>query len=53
MMFHLTVFYSQPFKIENVEFLKVNAQSENSEKASLFVFRVNEDDSLTKVLSYN
>ena len=43
----------QSFKIENVEFLKVNAQSENSEKASLFVFRVNEDDSLTKVLSYN
>jgi len=43
----------QSFKIEKVEFLKVNAQSENSERASLFVFRVNEDESLTQVLSYN
>ena len=43
----------QSFKVENAEFIKVNAQSSNSDRANLFVFRLNEDESLSQVLSYN
>jgi len=43
----------QSFKVENAEFIKVNAQSSSSERANLFVFRINEDESLSQVLSYN